>query len=463
MADHYVVLGLAHTRSRWFGEVARWSTTGAAPLEFVKCMKPDEVRAIVGSGRRVSALLVDGSLTHFDRDLVAAVSEAGAVTIVVDERASGNDWEATGCAAVLDAGFDRSALMEVLSRFARVVDRNDRRPTSATVSAGRAGSGLLIAVTGSGGTGASTLAIALAQGLAASDGPLGAIGGCVALADGARRADLAMYHDVGDVIPGLLELIEMHRADRPDPVDVRRLLFPIARRRYDLLLGMRRSRDWPAVRPRVAAAAIDGLRRSYDAVVVDVEPDVEGEAQTGSLDVEDRHAVARAAVLAADLVLVVGKPGLKGVHDIVRIVDELCECGTPVERIVPVVNHAPRHPAHRSEVVRSLRSLTVERRPSRRVRPPGDRNRISLPGAAAIGGDRSDDATAPPVFFRSVRMLEDIHRSAGPMPDAIVIPLVGAVTALLARLDRVATVVEAPSPIRPGELGVAVASGSGAA
>ena len=118
MADQYVVLGLAHTRSRWFGEVARWSTTGAAPLEFVKCMKPDEVRAIVGSGRRVSALLVDGSLTHFDRDLVAAVSEAGAVTIVVDERASGNDWDATGCAAVLDAGFDRAALIEVLSRFA---------------------------------------------------------------------------------------------------------------------------------------------------------------------------------------------------------------------------------------------------------------------------------------------------------------------------------------------------------
>ncbi|MFI5043787.1 MAG: hypothetical protein ACHQDC_03250 [Acidimicrobiales bacterium] len=457
MADQYVVLGLAHTRSRWFGEVARWSTTGAAPLEFVKCMKPDEVRAIVGSGRRVSALLVDGSLTHFDRDLVAAVSEAGAVTIVVDERASGNDWDATGCAAVLDAGFDRAALIEVLSRFARVVDRNDRRATSATVSAG-VGTGRLIAVTGAGGTGASTLAIALAQGLAASDDPLGAIGGCVALADGARRADLAMYHDVGDVIPGLLELIELHRADRPDPLDVRRILFPIARRRYDLLLGMRRSRDWPAMRPRAVAAAIDGLRRSYDVVVVDVEPDVEGEAQTGSLDVEDRHAVARAAVLAADLVLVVGKPGLKGVHDIVRIIDELCECGTPVERIVPVVNHAPRHPAQRSEMVRTLRSLTVERRPSPRARPSSDRNRISLPGATPIGADRSDDATAPPVFIRSVRMLEDIHRSAGPLPDAIVSPLVGAVTALLARLDRVAAVVESPSPVRPGELGVAVAS-----
>ena len=272
-----------------------------------------------------------------------------------------------------------------------------------------------------------------------------------------------MYHDVGDVIPGLLELIEMHRADRPDPVDVRRILFPIARRRYDLLLGMRRSRDWPAMRPRAVAAAIDGLRRSYDVVVVDVEPDVEGEAQTGSLDVEDRHAVARAAVLAADLVLVVGKPGLKGVHDIVRIIDELCECGTPVERIVPVVNHAPRHPAQRSEMVRTLRSLTVERRPSPRARPSSDRNRISLPGATPIGADRSDDATAPPVFIRSVRMLEDIHRSAGPLPDAIVSPLVGAVSALLARLDRVAATVESPFPIRPGELGVAVASGTGVA
>jgi len=144
-----------------------------------------------------------------------------------------------------------------------------------------------------------------------------------------------------------------------------------------------------------------------------------------------------------------------------RIVDELCECGTPVERIMPVVNHAPRHPAQRSEMVRALRSLTVERRPIRRGRPASDRNRISLPGAAAIGGDRSDDATAPPVFIRSVRMLEDIHRSAGPLPDAIVSPLVGAVSALLARLDRVAATVESPFPVRPGELGVAVASGTG--
>ena len=368
MADQFVVLGLAHTRSRWFGEVARWSTTGAAPIEFIKCMRPDEVRAIIGSGRRVSALLVDGSLTHFDRDLVATVGESGAVTIVVDERASGNDWDATGCAAVLDAGFDRTALMEVLSRFARVVDQNDRRSAPATATFAPVGTGRLIAVTGSGGSGASTLSMALAQGLAASGGPLGDAGGSVALADGARRADLAMYHDVGDVIPGLLELIEMHRADRPDPVDVRRILFPIASRRYDLLLGMRRSRDWPALRPRVAAA-VDGLRRSYDTVVIDVEPDVEGEAQTGSLDVEDRHAVARATVLGADLVLIVGRPGLKGVHDIVRIVDELCECGTPVERIVPVINHAPRHPGNRSEMARALRSLTVERRPSPRARP----------------------------------------------------------------------------------------------
>lgn len=52
-----------------------------------------------------------------------------------------------------------------------------------------------------GGAGASTIAMALAQGLGLRDGGTTPHG--VALVDGARRAELSMYHDVGDVIQGL--------------------------------------------------------------------------------------------------------------------------------------------------------------------------------------------------------------------------------------------------------------------
>ena len=44
MADRYVVIGLARSRSRWFGEVARWANAAAAPVDFVKCLTSDEVR-----------------------------------------------------------------------------------------------------------------------------------------------------------------------------------------------------------------------------------------------------------------------------------------------------------------------------------------------------------------------------------------------------------------------------------
>src|SRR5690606_40195729 len=61
MSDPYVIVGVARTRQGWFSEVARWSTSGAAPVEFLKCLTTDEARALLGSGRRASALLVDAA------------------------------------------------------------------------------------------------------------------------------------------------------------------------------------------------------------------------------------------------------------------------------------------------------------------------------------------------------------------------------------------------------------------
>lgn len=253
----------------------------------------------------------------------------------------------------------------------------------------------------------------------------------MALADGARRADLAMYHHVGDVIPGLPELVEAHRGDRPDPDDVRALLFSSDERGYDLLLGMRRARDWAAMRSRAVASAVEGLRRSYDLVVVDHEPDVEGEDLTGSVDVEERHAVARHVARSADLVLVVGRPGLKGVHDLVRAVDELAEAGARPDRLLPVVNRAPRSPAARAEATRAVRALTTERRSG--ARP--------LPG---------------PLFLPHVRRLEELHRSGARLPEALTRPLGRGASALLSRSEPDGERREQHSPdgiVRPGELG----------
>ena len=83
--ERYVALALAHVRSPWSTDVARWSTAGALPLELVKCLSVSEVRARLSSGRSFSALLIDATSGQVDRDLVDLANAKGAAVLVVDE------------------------------------------------------------------------------------------------------------------------------------------------------------------------------------------------------------------------------------------------------------------------------------------------------------------------------------------------------------------------------------------
>ena len=422
MADRYVVVGLARSRCRWFGELARWATAGVAPIEFVKCLTPDEVRAVIGAGRPVSALLVDAGLTRLDRDLVDAATDAGAPTILVGPTAA-QDWEALGCIQTLDADFSRDQLVETLDRWARRVDRSAERPSRRIDLQGPVLRAPLVGVTGAGGAGTSVIAMALAQ-AAGEDGT------DVVLVDGCRRADLAMYHDIGDVLPGLPELVDIHRTEDADPDQVRSVEFPVDGRGYRVLLGIRRPRDWAGLRPRAIDAAIDGLRRTHDMVVIDHDADLEREVDTGSVDVEDRHAVALQTVTRAEAVVVVVEPGLKGLHDAVRIIDDLCRVGVAADAILPVLNRAPRSAPSRAQLARALRSLTIER----------------TDGATRI---------AAPVFVPHHRSLEGCLRTASPLPSSLTRSVWTGVRGRLARpVTRPST--GEPERVRPGDLGTHV-------
>jgi hypothetical protein len=424
MAERYVVVGLARSRCRWFGELARWATAAVAPIEFVKCLTAEEARAVIGAGRPVSALLVDGGLPRFDRDLVDAAGRAGAPTILVGPFAD-RDWEGLGCAAVLEEDFGRDQLVEALDRFARQVARSASPATTRVDLVGPPDLGLLVGVTGAGGTGASTVAMAVAQALAAS-------GSDTVLVDGCRRADLAMYHDVGDVIPGMPEVVELHRGDEPDPAQIRELEFDVPARGYRLVLGQRRPRDWAGARPGAVGAAIDGLRRTHEAVVVDHDADLDREEDTGSVDVEERHAIALATAERADVVVVVAGPGVKGLHAGARVVDDLYAVGVPPERILPVLSAAPRSPALRSQWSRALAALTSER-------------------SAAAGRIPS------PVFVRHVRSMESLHRIVTRLPRPLTDPLGRAVLRVAGGGRPVGD--GAPVTVRPGDLGAATVLG----
>ena len=176
------------------------------------------------------------------------------------------------------------------------------------------------------------------------------------------------------------------------------------------------------MRPQNGRAAITGLGRAYDAVVVDHDPDLEGEELTGSLGVEDRHAIARTVVHRADLVLAVGLPGIKGAQDLVRLIRAIAAEDVPVARILPVVNRAPRSPASRASMTRAVAELAAHGFPFN-----------------------------PPLFLRVAGGVESSHHRAGRLPDSLCRPLGRTVRRLLLELgSRVRH--DDPRAIRPGEL-----------
>jgi hypothetical protein len=267
--------------------------------------------------------------------------------------------------------------------------------------------------------------MALAQGLAARRPARP-----VVLVDGCRRAQLAMLHDTGEVVPGVLELVDAHRLGTPSPADVEALTFAPGARGYRLLLGLRRPRHWSSLRRRSFEAALDGLRRTFSAVVCDVDGDLEGESATGSLDVEERNLMTRATVAAADVVFAVGRPGLKGLHSLAWLLHDLVEADVDGARVVPVLNGVARSPRVRAQLQAALSGVVQD-----------------LP------------ATIGPALFLPVRPVDAALRDGVPLPGPLPALVSGAFEATRARVGAAerggGDAVPVPVPVAPGSLGVA--------
>lgn len=424
--SRYVTLGAARVRAPWFTEVARWSTSGQLAMDFVKTVSAEEVRSRLRSGRRFSALLVDAGLLGVDRDLLQLAAEHHCAAIVVTDD-DHRDWVSLGAVAVLPSDFGPLELEAILEDWATPVSHPTEVPGQVLPPLRLEGHrARTVTVAGPGGTGSSTVAIAVAQGMAADVSHAHT----VLLADLALHADQGMLHDAGDVIPGVLELVEAHRAGSPSIDTVRALTFDIVDRRYRLLLGLRQHRDWTAIRPRALEAAVDRLRQAFSLVIFDIEADLEGAARTGSSDVEERNAFARVAVELADVVVAVGAPGMKGTHSLLRVVNDLLDAGVAAERIVPVINRAPRRGRARAELMRSMIDLLD----------------VSRPGQTLLS----------PVFVPDRRGLDEALRDGALLPAPVVDPVTVAVRSRLDAVSEGGTagpLMQEPVPVTPGSLG----------
>ena len=156
------------------------------------------------------------------------------------------------------------------------------------------------------------------------------------LADFALRADQAFLHSLDPPESGLFDLLDGARYRSVATGDVADHTVALAAGR--LLPGLRRPGHWTAVSPAAFDAVLAAVLELFDLVIADVTGDVEGEQESGSLDVEERNHMARSTTVAADAVVVVGAPGPNGARRLALLVDDLLDHGIDPARIIPVVN-----------------------------------------------------------------------------------------------------------------------------
>lgn len=339
MSAPQTVLGLVSRIAAWPQRVEAWSTAGQIPVVVSYCASVPHLQARLRADRGPAVALLDGDLSVVDRDLLTGIAAEGGVPVVVEGTRRHPEWSQLGATVVLPADFGQQQLLRAIGLAA-----------PATRVHGTADGAPLVAVTGPGGTGASVTAIALAQGLAATRGR-------VLLADCCLHAEQAMLHNAHGSPPCLADVVELHAHRTPTRGQVRQLAVGIVERGYYLLPGLPRARQWSRVRSGSLQPALRSLRSAFDAVVADVDPDVEGEAEGGSIEVEERNALARTVLADAHVVLVVGQPTMKGVYALVRALIELLEFGVRPSRLLPVINQAGTSQAARAELSRAVRHL----------------------------------------------------------------------------------------------------------
>ena len=428
--ERFVVLGVAPVRREWFRQVGRWANEATIPVEFIKCISMTEVNSRLESGRPFSALLADASSVGLDRDVLDLANTVGCSPVIVDHGLVDREWKELGARAVIPERFEARDLTALLEEVAQPIGRTvaaseNRAPTEPTPST----RGRVVAVTGAGGMGTSTIVMALAQGMASLGGHQP-----ILLADMALRSSQAMFHDARDVVPGLTELVDGHRLGVPNIADAASTIHSFPERGYDLLLGLRHERDWVSITPRALSATWETLISRYSTTICDITGEFDGAEETGSSDIEDRNRLARMATSHADVIAVVGAPGAWGIHHLVRTILALSELGVSAQRLVPIINHAPRNARSRSELTSAVGELLS--------------SRVSQP-----------ELVPTPIFLPTRRNLEATLRDGDPLPTSLVTPLAATVAALMPRHDPIETPHQtnadayAGVPVAPGSLG----------
>jgi Mrp family chromosome partitioning ATPase len=328
----------------WPRAVARWGSGATLPLDATTCVSADELRALVVDAA-VDLAIVEAGLPGVDRVLADDVRRTGTALAVVTTPTLTAAAERLDPDALLPADFGAQALAAVLQAHARTRARPRPTPGPGPGPASEE-SPELVAVTGPGGTGASTVA----QALAAQRAGLGP----VVLADLALEADQHLRHGVAPGHDGVFELAEALRHAPAAAIAV-----PIAPQPagYDLLCGLRRRQEWTILCGSVAEHVLASLLPRGGLIIADIDADLDGRVESGSLDLEERNGLARVVATRASTIVVVGRWSTTGVHRLARTLLDFEAHGIPRDRLLPVLNHAPKRRSGQSLARHTVRGL----------------------------------------------------------------------------------------------------------
>jgi hypothetical protein len=319
--------------------------SATSDVEFLRCLSATEVRAVLGAGRPVTVLLLDSAVV--DRDLIAEAHRFGVPTVLVHSTGPPLDWADLGCVATLHEPVGPTEVMELIEAI------EAQPPSPAPLMRARSvdldgplDPAVLIAVTGTGGCGVTTVAMLIAEAFARRPADRPTHGHDTVLVDATDTDGVALYHDLDPASGGIRELIEMHRRDRVDPAEVRALTQRVGNRPYGVIVGDPLG-SAVSTSSTTAAAVLDGLGRTFATVVVDAGT-LSPASPSGS------SSIGALAVSCAQAVVVVGRSGLHGVHRLVECADHVTLLRGPGARFTTVCAAAPRSPAERRAVVAEL-------------------------------------------------------------------------------------------------------------
>lgn len=412
-APRYVLLGLEAAGATWPATLRDLVTSRDADDEYLPCDGPADLLSRLATGRRFSAVLVDQRATGLDREMVRRSLAADCPVIVVGGPADAPRLAGLGATVHVpdpdDGGsIGDDALAVALADHAHPIGPvDDLRFGPRIEDRSRSGwTGRLVAVTGPGGSGASTVARALAAGLV--DDPR--LRGEVLLVDACLQADQAHLHGIDEPADDLRAATQAHRGGDPDGATLRRLLVEPPGCRYRLLPGIRRRGDWPAIGGPTLAAALRNLRDHHLATVVDVDPMVDLAPVHQPVGPATPGEPSRIVVELADLVVLVHHDDApRRAAD--RVVADLLEAGLPSDRLVRLEVGGPRR-----------RTLRGPRRGRRRGTGPRDQAHGDDPPPAAdllVTEPIGDPRTAADLASRILAILDRLPAR----PDAADLPV----------------------------------------